>query len=126
VLKGLLAGGVTLGVAAVFPEALVLPFLVAALAFSAGVYPGLAMSAPENGHVAFQWVFGLLILIMGMLGLFLTPVALTGAFLLHALWSLAQKFTALGDGIPEGYPSGSFAFDLVMAGFLVYMWAAGL
>ncbi len=43
-LKGLLAGGVTMGVAAVFPEALVFPFFAAVLGLVAGVGPGMAMA----------------------------------------------------------------------------------
>ena len=126
VLKGLLAGGVTLGVAAVFPEALVLPFLVAVLGFSSGVYPGLAMANPEHGRPALEWVVALMALTLGLVGLFLSPLALIGAWIFHALWSLAHQVTGLGDGFPEGYPATTFAFGLVMAGFLLFLLSAGL
>ncbi len=46
-LKGLLAGGITLGIAAVFPEPLVLPFFAVVMGLTVGVGPGLAMGNPE-------------------------------------------------------------------------------
>jgi len=125
VLKGLLAGGITLGFAAVFPVRLVLPFLAVALGLMAGVYPGMAMADPQGGRWPLEWVLALLLVALGMGGLWTSPVLLAGAFLLHCLWGLLHNFTALGDGTPEGYPAFCITFDLVMAGFVLYVWGAG-
>lgn len=124
-LKGLLAGGITLGVAAIFPEALVLPFLAAILGLAAGAYPGLAMANAEHGRPTLQWVVAVGILILGVHGLIHSPMLLFVAWGLHGLWALLHRFTALGDGVPESYAAASFSFDVVMVGFLVYMWMVG-
>ena len=125
VLKGLLAGGITLGFAAVFPEGLLFPFLAVVLGLMAGVYPGMAMADPQGGRRALQWVLALLLVALGMGGVWMSPVLLAGAFLLHCFWGFLHKFTALGDGAPEGYPAFCLTFDLVMAGFVLYVWGAG-
>ncbi|MGW8268279.1 MAG: hypothetical protein ACWGSQ_18070 [Longimicrobiales bacterium] len=124
-LKGLLAGGITVGLAAVFPVGLLFPFLAAVLGLVAGVYPGLAMADPVGGRSGLQWVLALLLTALGLVGLWASPALLAGAFLLHGLWGVLHKFTALGDGISEGYPAFCITFDLVLAGFVLYVWGAG-
>jgi hypothetical protein len=126
VLKGLLAGGITMGVAAVFPEALVLSFFAAVLALTSGVYPGLAMSDPISGRPALEWAAAITLLCLGLVGLWISPLVLAGAWLLHWAWSVAHQFTALGDGFPEGYPEFCLLFDLVMAGFVAYVGVVGM
>jgi len=125
VLKGLLAGGITLGVAAVFPEPLVFTFLTVVLGVILGVYPGMALADPERGRPALQWGVAVFITVVALAGLTTSPLLLAGAFLLHGVWSLLQKFTALGDGVPEGFPGFSAAYDLVLAGFSLFVWSAG-
>lgn len=125
-LKGLLAGGITLGIAAVFPEHLAFPFFAAVLGLVVGVYPGLAMANPEVESSALQWVVAVGILGLGLLGLWYSALLLSVAWLLHALWSFLKGFTALGDGIPEGYPSFCVSFDLVIAAFVAYMWGTSI
>ncbi len=122
-LKGLLASGITLGLAAVFPEALVFPFFAAVLGLAAGLYPGLAMGNPQNGRPGVEWAAALVIVVLGLVGLWFSPLLLAAAWLLHALLDLAHAFTALGDGVPEGFPGFFLSFDLVVAGFVLYMWA---
>ncbi len=121
----MLAGGVTMGVAAVFPEALVLPFFAAVLGLVAGVYPGIAMADPAERRPALEWMAALAILGLGLVGLWISPLLLAGAWLLHGFWSLLHRFTGLGDGVSGGYPDFCFSFDLVVAGFVVYMWTVG-
>jgi len=125
VLKGLLAGGITLGIAAVFPEADVFPFLAVVLGVEVGVYPGMAMMDPRGGRRTLQWSFALVVVALGLAGIWSSPTFLAGAFLLHALWGFFHQFTALGDGIPEGFPGFSISYDLVLAGFSLYVWSAG-
>lgn len=125
-LKGLLAGGITLGVAAVFPEALVLAFFLAVLGLVVGVYPGIAMAEPVKGRPALEWTAAVAFLGLGLVGLWVSPLFLAGAWLLHGLWSLLHRFTGLGDGAPGGYPDFCLSFDLVMGGFVAYMWAVGV
>ena len=122
VLKGLLAGGITLGIAAVFPEPLVFTFLAIVLGLILGVYPGMAMASPGEGRPALQWGFALLVAAAALAGLWASPVFLMGAFLLHFAWSFLHKFTALGDGVPEGFPAFCVTFDLVLAGFSMFLW----
>ena len=124
-LKGLLAGGVTLGFAAVFPEALVFPFLAVVLGLVAGVYPGTAMADQETGRQGLQWVVALFLVALGLGGLWGSPIFLAWAFLLHGLWGFLHKYTALGDGGPEGYPGFCLTYDLVLAGFVIFVWSAG-
>lgn len=124
-LKGLLASGITLGVAAVFPEALVYPFFAAVLGLAVGVYPGVAMAAAEGGAPRLQWFVALLLLSLGLAGLWASPLLLAAAWLTHALWDLAHAVTRLGDGLPEGFAGFFFAFDLVLAGFVIFTWAVG-
>lgn len=124
-LKGLLASGITMGVAAVFPETLVFPFFAGILGLIAGVYPGLAMAGEEEGHPTVQWIAAVVTVILGLMGLWLTPSFLLGAWVLHALWSVLHPFTGLGDGIPEGYPRFCVSYDLVTACFIAYMWGVG-
>lgn len=123
VLKGLLTGGITLGIAAVFPEPLVFTFLAVVLGLVLGVYPGMAMGNPGEGRPALQWGFALLVVAAALAGLWASPVFLTGAFLLHWIWSLLHQFTALGDGVPEGFPAFCVTFDLVLAGFSIFLWS---
>jgi hypothetical protein len=124
-LKGLLASGITLGVAAAFPEPLVFPFFAAVLGLTAGVYPGMAMADPRGGRRGVEWVAAVLVVGGGLVGLWVSPLLLAGAWGLHALVDLAHRFTSLGDGLPEGVAGSFLAFDLVVGGFVVYMWAVG-
>ena len=124
-LKGLLVGGITLGVAAVFPEALVFPFLAVVLGVMAGAYPGMAMADPRSGSVPAHWAVAVLLTTLGLAGLWISPALLGLAFLLHCLWSFLLRSTALGDWMTEGFPSFSIPFDLVLAGFALYVWSAG-
>lgn len=125
-LKGLLAGGITMGVAAVFPEDLSFTFFAVVLSLVAGVYPGFAMANREEGRPLLQWIAAMAFVSMGMVGLWYSPLILAGAWVLHAFWDLLHHLTALGDGVPEGYPAFCFTYDLLLAGFVAYMWAAGV
>lgn len=124
-LKGLLAGGITLGAAAVFPENLVFTLLTVVLGVILGVYPGMALANPEEGRPALEWGVAVLITVVALTGITVSPLFLTGAFLLHCAWSLLHKFTALGDGFPEGFPGFSSTYDLVLAGFSLFVWSTG-
>jgi hypothetical protein len=64
------------------------------------------------------------VLALGLTGLWLSPLYLAGAWVLHALWALLHGFTALGDGTTEGYPGFTASFDLMTAAFVAYMWLA--
>lgn len=123
-LKGLLTGGITLGFAAVFPEGLVFPFLAVVLSLITGVFPGMAMANPQGGS-SINWIVALFLVALGMAGLWGSPILLAGAFLLHGLWAFLYKFTALGDGSPEGFPGFCLTFDLVLAGFALYVLGVG-
>lgn len=120
-LKGLLAAGVTMGVAAVFPETLAFPFYTAVLGLVVGFLPGVAAAAPEGGRPGLQMTAAVAVLGVGLTGLWLSPLYLAGAWALHALWALLHGFTALGDGAPEGYPSFTASYDLMTAAFVAYM-----
>lgn len=122
-LKGLLAGGITMGVAAIFPEALAYPFFATVLGLMAGVYPGIAMALPLGTGRGPQWVVALLTLCLALLGLWISPLLLALAWLLHGLWGILHRFTALGDEFPPGLPGFSLSFSLVTASFVAYMWA---
>ncbi|MGD2120664.1 MAG: hypothetical protein PVJ76_02920 [Gemmatimonadota bacterium] len=125
-LKGLLAAGITLGVAAVFPEPLAFSFFAGVLGLVVGVYPGMAMASPDGDSAGPQWAVAVVLLGLGLLGLWHSPLLLSAAWLLHAFWSFLKRFTALGDEIPEGYPAFCLSFDLVMAAFVAYMWATSI
>jgi len=125
VLKGLLAGGITLGIAAVFPEPLLFPFLAVILGLVVGVFPGLAMANPQDGLAVVHWGVALGLMALGLAGLWVSPGLLAAAFLLHGAWSFLHKFTALGDEVPEGFPGFSISFDLVLFGFVAYAWLGG-
>ena len=90
----------------------------------AGVYPGMAMADPQGGRQALQWVVALFLTALALTGLWASPVFLAWAFFLHSGWSFLHQFTALGDGDPEGYPGFCFTYDLVLAGFVVFVWTA--
>jgi hypothetical protein len=122
VLKGLLAGGIALGVAAVFPEPLLFPFLAVVLGLMAGVYPGMAMADPQRGTSAGPWILALAFLGLGLTGLVSSPLFLAGAFLGHGALGFLNKFTAVGDDVPEAFPGFSITFDTVLAGFVTYVW----
>jgi hypothetical protein len=124
VLKGLLASGVTLSVAAVFPQHLVLPLLLAVMGLMSGAFPGSAMVS-EGGRPTLQWAAAVALVGLGAVGLWLSPLYLAGAWLLHCSWSLLHQVTSLGDGVAEGLPPFSSTFGLVMAGFVAYLWLAG-
>jgi len=126
VLKGLLVAGITMGVAAVFPQALVFPIYAAVLGLVVGILPGIAMAGTEEGRPGLQWVLAILLLGLGLLGLWFSPLLLAGAWILHGLWALLHRFTGLGDGVPEGYPGFCASFGFVTASFLTYMWVAGV
>lgn len=124
-LKGLVAGGMAMGIAAVFPEALVYPFFAAVLGFSAGVYPGMAMTLPDGGQPGMEWVVALTVLGLGLLGLWLSPVLLVLAWILHGFWGLLHRITGLGDELPASVAGFSFSFSLVAGSFVAYVAAAG-
>jgi hypothetical protein len=126
VLKGLLAGGISVGIAAVFPEALIFPFFLAVLGLLSGVYPGLAMAPEGPGRAGLEWTAAVVLLAFGMVGLWVSPLFLVGAWLLRGLWDFLHFTTVLGEGIPEGFPGGCILYDLVVCGFVAYMWSAGL
>ena len=123
-LKGLLAGGIALGFAAVFPEGLVFPYLAVILALFAGVFPGMAMADAEGGRAVGQWVFALLLVTLGLAGLWASPVYLAVAFVLHGLWAFLHKVTGLGDDTPRVFVRFCLTFDLVLAGFALYVLGA--
>ena len=56
---------------------------------------------------------------------FLPLLILAAAWVLHAFWDFLHRVTALGDGVPEGYPEFCLTYDLLLAGLVAYMWAAG-
>ena len=123
---GLLAAGMTMGVAAVFPEALMFPFFAGVLGLLSGVYPGMAMAAPEGGRRAFHWIAALLCVMPGLVGLWRSPLLLVAGWALHWLWSVLNRFTGLGDGVPDSFPDFCLSYDLVTAGFVAYIWAVGV
>ena len=122
-LKGLLAGGITMGVAAVFPESLAFPFFAAILGLGAGVGPGLAMADPSVSPGP-QWVVAILILALGLVGLWISTLLLAGAWVIFGVWSLFLPKTISRDAVPEGYPGFVSAYAFVAASFIAYMWAA--
>lgn len=124
-LKGLLAGGISLGIAAVFPEPLALPFLAVVLGLTVGVGAGIALGNPESGRPVLEWTTAFSFVALGMVGLWVSPLFLAISWGLHALWSLLRRFTALGDGFPEGWFRFCFTFDLVLGGFVAYIWMMG-
>jgi hypothetical protein len=63
---------------------------------------------------------------LGLVGLWVSPLLLAGAWLLHGIWSFFHHFTALGDGVPGGFSKFCLSYDLVMAGFAAYMGAVGV
>lgn len=121
-LRGLVVGGLVLGVAAVFPEGLVFPFFVMILGLFSGVLPGVAMARPEESRPGLEWAAAVLVLGMGMAGLWLSPLYLVAAWLLHGLWGSLHRATARADILPAWYPGFCITFDLVMGGFVIYMW----
>lgn len=125
-LKGLLAGGITLGIAAVFPEFLLFPFLAVVLGLMAGVYPGMAMADSRRGGSAGPWILALVFLALSLAGLVYSPLLLAGAFLSHGALGFLNKFTAVGDDLPEAFPGFSISFDIVLAGFVTYVWLTGV
>lgn len=122
-LKGLLAGGITMGVAAVFPEALVFPFFTAVLGLAAGIGPGLALADPM-GNSTVQWVAAVSILGLGLVGLWISPLFLAAAWILHGIWAALFPMTVSEDVMPQGFPGFSCSFSLISACFVAYMWAA--
>lgn len=122
-LKGLLAGGITMGVAAVFPESLAFPFFAAVLGLGSGVGPGLAMADP-TASAGLQWVVATLILALGLVGLWVSALLLSGAWIALGIWSLLLPKTVSRDAVPEGYPGFVSAYAFVAASFIAYMWAA--
>jgi len=125
VLKGLLAGGIALGIAAIFPSTLVLPYFAAVLGVTVGVGPGIAMGNPGLGRPGVEWTAALLFFGMGLVGLWASPLFLAAAWVLHGFWSFSRRFTALGEEISEAYPRFCVTFDLVLAGFVAYIWMVG-
>jgi hypothetical protein len=123
---GLLAAGITMGIAAVFPPPLVFPLLAAFLGLVVGLYPGLAMATPEEGRSGVKWTVAVLLLLLGLTGLWMSPLLLAAAWLLHGMWSLLHRVTHLGDGVPEEVSGACLSYALVMAAFATYMWGAGL
>jgi hypothetical protein len=123
VFKGLLAGGITMGVAAVFPEALAFPFFAALLGLGAGVGPGMAMAEPTASS-GIHWLVAVLIVSLGLVSLWVSTLLLAGAWVAFGLWSLLLPRTISRDAVPEGYPAFVSAYAFVSASFIAYMWAA--
>ncbi len=73
-----------------------------------------------------EWVAAVFFVGLGLVGLWVSPLFLATALALHGLWSLLRSFTALGDGQPESYARFCVAFDLVLAGFVAYIWTVGV
>ncbi|MFC1662484.1 DUF6010 family protein [Gemmatimonadota bacterium] len=124
-LRGLLAGAVVVGVVAVLPEMLAFPFVTVVLGLVTGVFPGIAMGNPEEGRPGLEWTVAVGITAVGMSGLWISPMVVAAAWVLRGFWDLLHHVTSLGNGVPEGYPGFCLAFDLVLAGFVTYLWLAG-
>ena len=123
-LKGLLAAGITMGLAAVFPEGLVFPFFAAFLGLFLGIFPGLAMADPMEGRPGLNWVVAVTILITGLAGLWGSALLLAGSWILLGLWAILHRGEGLGKGVPEGLPGFILSYSLVTAAFITYMWVA--
>lgn len=122
-LKGLLAGSITMGVAAVFPEGLVFPVYASVLGIVAGLGPGMAM-ASQNSNAAPQWVETVVVMAVGLVGLWIDPFLLVLALVFQAFWCLFWPRTVHPDDVPEGLPAFMFSYALVSAAFVAYVGAA--
>lgn len=80
------------------------------------------MARPEESRPGLEWAAAVLVLGMGMTGLWLSPLYLVAAWLLHGLWGSLHRVTARADTLPAWYPGFCITFDLVMGGFVIYMW----
>jgi hypothetical protein len=124
VLKGLLAAGITMGLAAVFPEGLVYPLFAAFLGLFLGVFPGLAMADPMEGRPGLNWAVAVTILVTGLAGLWGSALLLSGSWVLLGFWGILHRGQGLGKGVPEGLPGFTLSYSLVIAAFIAYMWVA--
>ena len=84
--RGIVLAGLTLALVASLPPERGIALLALLLAFAAAVYVGLAEAGPDRSERRLQWVVALAFVGLALLGLWKSPLALAGGWLLHAAW----------------------------------------
>lgn len=122
--RGILLAGVTLAVVSVLPPERGIDLLALLLAFAAAVYVGVAEAEPDRSERHLQWLVALGFVALALLGLWKSPLALAGGWLLHAAWDWRHHRRRPLRAAPW-YPPSCFAYDLVIAAFLCVWWYLG-
>lgn len=120
-LKGSLLALVTIGMSLMLPEELVYPFFALLLSLAAGVYVGFAVVDTSGTEYILQWVVALGFVGLGLIGIWISPYFLAAGWILHAIWDLLHHKHVLKTKTEEWYPPFCLSYDLVVAGFIIYL-----
>lgn len=124
--KGTVLALLTIGIALLLPEDLVVPFFALLLSFVAAVYVGFAETDLESQETRLQWGVALGFLGVALLGLRISPWILVIGWALHTGWDFLHHRTLLNTRTSDWYPRACLAYDLIIAGFLAYwIWPTG-
>ena len=122
--RGIVLAGLTLALVASLPPERGIALLALLLAFAAAVYVGLAEAGPDRSERRLQWAVALSFVGLALLGLWKSPLALAGGWLLHAAWDWRHHHRHAVRSAPW-YPPTCLTYDLVIAAFLCVWWYVG-
>lgn len=126
VARGTVLAALTIGVALLLPQSLVVPLFALLLAFTAAVYVGFAEVDQTSGEERLQWIVALTFVGMALLGLWISPWFIVLGWVLHTGWDLLHHRGVLETRTADWYPGACLAYDLVVAGFLAFWsWPPG-
>ena len=99
-----------------------LTFLALLLTFIAGVYLGFALMDPERGRLVIEFTGIVVTCSLAAAGLWVRPQFLAAGYAFHAVWDLLHHPGPLPTRTPVWYAHGCTSFDLVVGGFILYLW----
>ena len=124
-MKGLLRGfalGLLSAIAIlVLPASAQFPLIGVALGMAGGVYVGFALTGADAGERRIQWIAAVTFLLIGAIGIGVSPWMLVVGWLLHAAWDAWHHGGRRGAWVPDAYPMFCLSFDMVLAAVAAYL-----
>jgi hypothetical protein len=98
-----------------------LAFHSVSLAVIGAIYMGFAFSDGRLSIMILELTAATVFIVLALLGLWWAPACLAVGLILHAIWDLAHRPSAVTTKLPNWYPPFCAAYDLVFAGVFLYL-----